>query len=187
MWQITLQTCNSFKYFKYVYLQATIRPWEVQTLIHVVKQQKGDIFSIKMTGSIEESVDFMALVGMPPTQRVEILLREVTRINSLGVKAWIKYFQTLQAKALQVRLVECSTAIVEAINSIVNFTCGATVESLYVPYVCKGCKTELLGLFRAADLKKFAFKIPPLTCSKCQSEATFDDIPEEYFGFLIRK
>ena len=156
-------------------------------MLHVVKDQRGDTLVVKLTGSIEENVDFATLIGAPPVQKVDLLLKEIPRINSVGVKAWIRYFQGLAAKGIKIRLLECSTAIVEQINLISNFTCGGTVESIYVPYCCNSCGTELLGLFRAADLKKINLQIPDLKCSKCGGVASFDDIPEEYFGFLARQ
>lgn len=139
-----------------------------------------------MSGTIEENVDFAALIGAPGTPKMDIITREVLRINSVGVKAWIKYFQSVAAKGIKMRFMECSTAIVEQINLISNFTCGGSVESIFVPFCCSQCTTELLGLFRCTDLQKINFEIPDLKCSKCGGVAQFDDIPEEYFGFLSR-
>ncbi len=155
-------------------------------MINVVKQVKGDTLLVKFSGSIEESVDFATLVGPVTTPKVDIIVREILRINSVGVKAWIKYFQGLGTKGTRLRFLECSTAIVEQINLISNFTCGGIVESIFVPFCCTKCNTELLGLFRTEDLRKINFNIPDLKCSKCGGIAKFDDIPEEYFGFLAR-
>jgi hypothetical protein len=156
-------------------------------VLHVVKEQRGETLLVKLAGSIEENVDFATLIGQPSSLKMDLVLKEIPRINSVGVKAWIKYFQGVAAKGIQLRFLECSTAIVEQINLISNFTCGGVVESIYVPFSCGTCGTELLGLFRAADLKRINFKIPDLKCAKCGGTASFDDIPEEYFGFLARK
>ena len=155
-------------------------------MLHIVKEERGDSLLVKFTGSIEENVDFNALIGPPTLLKMDLLLKEVPRINSVGVKAWIRYFQGLAAKGVKLRFLECSTAIVEQVNLISNFTCGGTVESMYVPFCCGSCGAELLGLFRTADLKKIQFNIPDLKCAKCGGTASFDDIPEEYFGFLMR-
>jgi hypothetical protein len=150
-----------------------------------VKEQKGSSLNVRLSGSIEESVDFERLIGAPPADLV-VNTKEVPRINSVGVKAWIKYFQAAQAKGTKLHFVECSSAIVEQINLISNFVCGGVVESVYVPFACEKCKTELVGLFKVEDLKKLALKLPELKCTKCGGKAVFDDIPEEYFGFLSR-
>jgi anti-anti-sigma regulatory factor len=154
-------------------------------VVNVTKEQKGNVLSVKLAGSIEESVNFDQLIGAPPSE-LHVNCKEVPRINSVGVKAWIKYFQAAQSKGTKLVFQECSTAIVEQINLISNFTCGGTVESVYVPFSCQGCKSELVGLFKTEDLKKLQMKLPPLKCTKCGGNAVFDDIPEEYFGFLTR-
>lgn len=154
-------------------------------MVNVVKEQKGNALVVRLTGSIEETVNFDQLIGPPPAE-LWVNCKEVPRINSVGVKGWIKYFQAATAKGTKLKLMECSTSIVEQINLISNFTCGGTVESIFVPFSCTGCKTELVGLFKCDDLKRLQLKLPELKCSKCGGKAVFDDIPEEYFGFLMR-
>jgi anti-anti-sigma regulatory factor/DNA-directed RNA polymerase subunit RPC12/RpoP len=154
-------------------------------VINVVKEQKGQALHVRLAGSIEESVNFDQLIGIPPAELV-VNCKEVPRINSVGVKAWIKYFQGVQARGTKLKFVECSTAIVEQINLISNFSVGGAVESIYVPFSCTHCKSELVGLFKTEDLKRLNLQLPELKCSKCGGKAVFDDIPEEYFGFLMR-
>jgi transcription elongation factor Elf1 len=60
------------------------------------------------------------------------------------------------------------------------------VESVYVPFSCKKCHSESVGLFKTEDLKKMKLKIPLLKCNKCGGDSEFDDSPEEYFSFLSR-
>ncbi len=154
-------------------------------MVNVTKEQKGNVLFVRIVGSIEESVNFDQLIGTP-TAEMNIVCKEIPRINSVGVKTWIKYFQQAQQKGSQLTFSECSTAIVEQINLISNFTCGGVVESIFVPFSCTTCKSELAGLFKTEDLKKLQLKIPELKCTKCGGKAVFDDIPEEYFGFLAR-
>jgi anti-anti-sigma regulatory factor/endogenous inhibitor of DNA gyrase (YacG/DUF329 family) len=155
------------------------------SLLNITKEQKGPTLLVRLSGSIEESVNFDQLIGPPPPQ-LTVNCKEIPRINSVGVKAWIKYFQGAQTKGTQLTLVECSTAIVEQINLISNFVCGGKVESVYVPFACEKCKSELVGLFKTEDLKRMQLKLPEVKCTKCGGKAVFDDIPEEYFGFLSR-
>jgi anti-anti-sigma regulatory factor/DNA-directed RNA polymerase subunit RPC12/RpoP len=154
-------------------------------VLNATKDKKGSVLNVRLVGSIEESVNFDQIVG-PPESEMVINCKEIPRINSVGVKAWIKYFQSCQAKGTKLKFIECSTSIVEQINLISNFTCGGIVESIYVPFSCVQCKAELLGLFKTEDLKRLQMNIPELKCSKCGNKAVFDDIPEEYFGFLTR-
>ncbi len=157
-------------------------------MINVIKEQKGNSLTVKMAGSIEESVNFEQIIGPSPGagNELQVNTKEVPRINSVGVKAWIKYFQMVSGSGAKLKFIECSTAIVEQINLILNFTCGGEVESIYVPFTCTACKGELVGLFKTVDLKKMELQLPELKCTKCGGKATFDDIPEEYFAFLSR-
>ena len=154
-------------------------------MLNVIKEQKGNVLVVRLSGSIEESVNFDQLIGPPPAE-LHVNCKEIPRINSVGVKAWIKYFQSAQTKHTKLKFLECSTAIVEQINLISNFTCGGEVESIFVPFSCVSCKSELVGLFKTTDLKKMHTNLPDLKCTKCSGKAVFDDIPEEYFGFLLR-
>jgi anti-anti-sigma regulatory factor len=157
----------------------------VISVLNVTREQVGTATVVRLTGSIEENTNFDKLIGEIPMELV-VSCKGVPRINSVGVKAWIKFFQQAQAKGTKLKFIECSTAIVEQINLISNFTCGGSVESIYVPFSCEKCKTELIGLFSSEDLKKLKFQLPDLKCSKCGGSAAFDDIPEEYLGFLMK-
>lgn len=153
-------------------------------MLNIVKEEKNGILTVRLTGSIEENVNFAQLIGAPSAQEMHVNTKGVPRINSVGVKAWIQYFQSVSTKGVRLKFIECSTAIVEQINLISNFTCGGEVESIYVPFSCSNCKSELVGLFKTEALKKLNLQIPDLKCSKCSGSAVFDDIPEEYFKFL---
>lgn len=153
-------------------------------MINIVKEQKGDVLVVKLSGSIEESVDFDKLIG-PAPKEILVSTKAVPRINSVGVKAWIKYFQGLNAKKTKITFTECSMAIVEQINLISNFTCGGTVNSLYVPYLCQNCGAESAAPYTVEQVKKLEFKMPDAKCPKCGGKASFDDLPDEYFYFLM--
>jgi hypothetical protein len=154
-------------------------------MITVTKEQNGTTLVVRMKGSIEENVNFEELIGPAPAE-LHVYTREVPRINSVGVKGWIRFFTAVAQKGTRLKFFECSTAIVEQLNLISNFVAGGAVESIYVPFSCTACKSELIGLYPTAKLKESQLQVPELKCSKCAGKAVFDDIPEEYFGFLMR-
>jgi len=154
-------------------------------VLNVIKEQKDAALLVRLVGSIEEGVQFEQLLGNVPAELI-VNCKEVPRINSVGVKAWIRYFQSLQTKGVRLRFVECSSAIIEQVNLISNFVPADSVESFFVPFACTKCKSELLGLYSSAAIKKLQGNVPAQTCPKCGGSAEFDDIPEEYFGFLTR-
>ena len=122
----------------------------------------------------------------PPPAELLVNCKEIPRINSVGVKAWIKYFQSAQAKGTKLNFIECSTAIVEQINLISNFICGGVVESVYVPFACNSARASSWACSRRKISRSLNLQLPELKCTKCGGKAVFDDIPEEYFGFLSR-
>ncbi len=160
-------------------------------VLKIQKEHRDNSIWIVFSGDIDETADFdqplplQELRDAAPTE-VVIVGKEVRRINSSGVKAWIKHFQGVAGLGISMRMVECSIALVEQINQIVNFNCGAAIESIYVPFSCAGCKTELVGLFPVTTLKQSLGALPVLKCTKCGGAAEFDDIEEEYFEFLNR-
>lgn len=153
-------------------------------MFNISKEQNGDVLTLMLAGSIEEGVDFDMLIG-PTPKEVRVNTKSVPRINSVGIKSWIKYFQALQAKKIKFTFVDCSVAIVEQINLISNFTCGGTVESLYVPYLCQKCGAESAASYSVQSIKALNFEIPEAECPKCGGKAILDDVPDEYFSFLM--
>ena len=154
-------------------------------MINVAKFTKDNVLLVKISGTIEEGVDFNLVIGPTPNEII-ISCKDIQRINSAGVKLWIQYFQKLTAKGTKIRFIECSPAIVEQINLIVNFSCGAKIESIYVPYACSSCRAQFVSLFNVEDLKKIYKQLPEPACPKCKDKTIFDDIEDEYFEFLTR-
>ncbi|NBU22107.1 hypothetical protein EBS43_11975 [bacterium] len=154
-------------------------------MIEVKREKSGSVDMIFLNGSIEESVSFETIIGQPIPE-MHVNCKGISRINSIGVKSWIAYFQTCQKSGTKITFYECSSAIVEQINLISNFLCGGKVDSIFLPYSCKGCKSELAALFPVSELRKLGSDIPNQKCNKCGNVAEFDDIPEEYLGFLTR-
>ncbi|OFZ21511.1 MAG: hypothetical protein A2X94_08980 [Bdellovibrionales bacterium GWB1_55_8] len=154
-------------------------------MLNIIKEQKGAALVVQFIGAVDESADLPKLLGPPPSELV-INTRQVTRINSNGVKQWIRYMQQAKDNGTKLHFVECAVPIVQQINFIQNFTAGGAVESVFVPFACTQCKKELVGLFTTEALRKANAKLPSLKCSACGGAVEFDDIPEEYFGFLSR-
>lgn len=115
---------------------------------------------------------------------IEINCKEVTKINSAGVKSWINFF-TFLSKKTRVTFTEMSVVLVEQLNSLSNFSGGGTVESIAVPYICtnKSCRKEFQKFSKVLTLKK-TNEIVNTECPYCKSQGEFDDLPEEYLAFL---
>jgi len=154
-------------------------------MLTLQKETKDGVLLVKLIGSVDESTKFDDLIGPVPSE-IRVVCKEIQRINSVGVKSWIKYFQGLRNKGIKITYVDCSTSIIEQANLVSNFLAGGEIESLYVPYSCTTCHSELIALFKAQDIKTNYHRFLQIKCTKCAGKAIFDDIPEEYFSFLNR-
>jgi DNA-directed RNA polymerase subunit RPC12/RpoP len=151
----------------------------------VKKEQVGEVQKLIFSGFLGEGVNLDQMIGSTQKQ-VSVYCKDLVRINSMGVKLWINFFSARTKQGAKLSFVECSPAIVKQINLISNFTCGGEVESIYVPFICTKCNSEFNALLMTAELRKNPNKDPEVTCTKCSGKATFDDIREEYFAFLVR-
>ncbi len=152
-------------------------------MLSVNKQQSKDGLVVELSGAIEENVHFEQMIG-PFEGTLTVNCREVTRINSVGVKTWIRYFQTLKQQGKCFKFVDCSYPIIEQLNMISNFSCGGEVESVLLPFSCIKCQKEFVAVCPTSELKANDLKIPDVKCEKTDCGAQFDDDPGEYLYFL---
>lgn len=138
---------------------------------------KGDTKVVMLTGVIDEDTDFTPLSKMG--ESLTINFKGVDSINSLGVRAWVNFLKSMGDK--EIIFEECPPIIVRQMNMIPSFTRGATVQSVYVPYVCDSCDTESLVLVESSEFSNVA---ETATCEHCnKGEMEFDGTPEQYFAF----
>lgn len=150
-------------------------------MLKIKPERAGTALVLKLEGEIDETFDLTKLLpGYPPEMQVNC--RGVNRINSVGVKAWIGYFQKVPP-VVKLSFTECSPAIVEQFNLIKNFKCSGEVISICVPFMCKKCAKNVINVFEVKALQASKCALPPVKCP-CGGEAEFDDIPEEFFGFI---
>ena len=152
-------------------------------MITVSRRDEADGIHIQIAGTIEESVNLDAEIG-PVSQKLYINCKGILRINSVGVKAWIVYFQKLRANGISFQFEECSPPIVDQMNMISNFSCGGPVLSILLPFSCTRCNKEFMVSCPTERLKATDLQVPPVKCEQETCGAVFDDDPDEYFSFL---
>ena len=158
-------------------------------MLKVNQARKDNILSLRLEGTIDEDDDFTQVFGPQSPAlpgEIHVHCKDVSRINSSGVRSWIAYFQEFANRQVKLKFSECSPAITEQLSLIKNFNCGGLVESVYAPYACSKCHRQFVTLFKVDDLKGSWKNLPQATCPSCGGKAEFDDIPAEYFGFLAR-
>lgn len=151
----------------------------------IKKVEQPNLLAVEMIGIIDERLEFSQLNGKTE-KPLKVDCKRVTRINSVGVKNWIRYFSGLTQKKIPVTFEFMPPCLVEQLNAVQNFNSGGTVVSILLPYKCKSCQTSLLGPVQVSDIPKLMKSIPETKCPKCQGVASFDDLPEEYFEFYVR-
>lgn len=139
----------------------------------------------KISGVIDDVADFDATLGAPPAA-LRIHCGDVKRINSVGVKKWVTYFQRAKDRHTKLEFVECSPVIVQQVNLFRNFVCGGAIRSIHMPYACPGCGNNFSQVYDCEALKKNVSSPPAAPCPKCGKPGEFDDLPEEYLLFLTQ-
>ena len=146
-----------------------------------------DVFKIKFIGSLSEGSRLKGLEEIVSDKDipVEIIMTELTQMNSTGIKAWIDFLAHLK-ESLPVSLVDISTQVVENMNLIHYLAKRCDVISFRAPYVCEDCgHFEEVLLESKTCLESGEPKVPVVACPKCENpEMELDELEDQYFNFL---
>lgn len=166
--------------------------WQVledSATIKATKATKGNNIIVSLDGVIDDDVNWEQSLGYPPSPPTEIHLEcsKVSRINSVGVKGWIDYFHRLEVKKVPLHMWKCSPAIIQQINQVENFKCGATIHSLQASFSCDSCQHIFYETLTIKEILDQKLVIAHKKCPKCGASAAFDDLPKIVFKFLVRE
>jgi hypothetical protein len=139
---------------------------------------------VVLSGEITEATNFAELTEAVP-QEATFDVGGVVRINSCGVREWMRFLADLENRGRRLRFDKCSVAFVHQLNMVSNFCGGAEIRSVYAPYVCPECDAsaqKLIGLLQSPQTQlEEAVK-----CTECGAEMEFDDMTDQYLAFLRR-
>ncbi len=142
----------------------------------------SDIPNFSIVGSIDEDVDFNSLAAEPIPLHLDCF--EIYRINSVGIRKWIAFFESLRKKNVPVYYYRVSTALIEQFNAIRNFGVGGTVISAVMPFLCENCKRISLMAKTKEEVLQMDLENDHFLCNHCGETALrFDDDAEEYLRF----
>jgi hypothetical protein len=141
----------------------------------------GATTHVQLTGPIDEEANFASLVQeLTSCSQIRLNVAGVTRINSCGVREWIRFMRVLPATS-RIEIESCTPVIVSQLNMINNFAGSAKVLSVQAPYVCDACGAQESVV---VDVSSAAVpQLPEVTCS-CGEKMQFDDLEDSYFAFL---
>jgi hypothetical protein len=116
-----------------------------------------------------------------------VACRGITFIDSVGAREWLRVFTAATKRGQSLVFSECPPPVVEQLNLLGDFDCGGRVVSVALPFVCQACGNEYQGVTRTENLRRLGYKVPSIKCLRCGRKASFQETPEEYFSFLIRR
>lgn len=158
---------------------------ESKPLLNIQIEDRGDEKFIFLSGTINENVDLFTAIGVPETKmKLVFSCAEITRINSVGAKIWVKYFSLIKSRGLKFEFEKLSPFLVDLLCSISNFNLGAPVRSVQLPYQCKACAKFFTHTATLKECATYIKSVPNQPCPNCKETAFFDEIPEDYFQFL---
>ncbi|HMN67838.1 MAG TPA: hypothetical protein PKC28_04795 [Bdellovibrionales bacterium] len=148
------------------------------------KSQDGTKVVLAIQGNIDEDANFTP-PDLGSSSAIVLDLEEVTAINSVGIREWIKWVKTLPA-SLPLSVRRCPKIIVDQINMVAGFLPqGAVVESFYVPYYSDASGNEKMVLFENGKEFKGGDVHPPNEVKDETGEVMeMDVIESKYFKFL---
>jgi len=149
----------------------------------IEKKNDGNRMVLVIKGTIDQEAELKKVfseLSIP----VIFDLEGIEMINSAGVREWVNAIAKLPTKT-PFTLERCSPRIVEQLNYVEAFLGHGEVVSFFAPYFCPKCKVETTVLLEVKVMRKKSGKNPPpQNCAKCKNLLEFDDIEEEYFGFI---
>ena len=138
----------------------------------------------ELSGVIDESVDFTKLNGTENLNIFRVDLFGVKRINSVGIKKWMLFFEQIAKRKVRLYFDRVSPAIVEQMVNISNFRNGGEVASVVLPFQCRGCQNQNFFVKTKEELKGVDLEKVNWCCTHCgKAELEFDDLADEYLSF----
>src|SRR5688572_16747625 len=140
---------------------------------------------LKISGTIDETFSAAQLSQQIRADTI-LHLGKVTRFSSFGVREWVRLMKDLQGRVKHCILVECSPAVVNQLNMVVDFAAGAHVKSVQLPYACPDDEIDQLVVADVDAQREplLAGRLPQVPCPRCNKPMVFDDLPNSYLAFL---
>jgi anti-anti-sigma regulatory factor len=145
----------------------------------------NQVAHIRLEGYICEDNRLREVVERVNSDVAIINTAGVTRINSAGVREWVKWIEKLEAKGVNNYFVECSPGIMNHVNLVINFIGSGRIVSFYAPYFCPACGVERAVLLELDDLlTRRVETAPKCRCPDCDHLLEFDESEDFFFSFL---
>ncbi len=136
---------------------------------------------LSLSGVIDENADLSPIAQIEVD--TEINLKEIRRINSFGVRAWIDAIRRIPAE-VRLTFVECPPPVVDQCNMVTGFLGHGVLKSFYAPMTCEECDEQHNQLFDTQECRNNGGKLPSTPCPRCGRDMEVDDLEEQYLLFV---
>ena len=138
-----------------------------------------------MVGAISETISFPEV---DTKKKLIIDLKNVTSINSYGVKIWCQWMNKNKGIS-NIELVNCPYTIVYNLSLVSSFTNDiTTITSFYVPFINEETDESAQVLFTLGkDYQQDGFITMPIVKDSKGNAMELDVNPSTYFSFLKKK
>lgn len=146
-------------------------------------ENKGEICEVVLSGVIDDSFPADKLV-LPTDKTIEINLNNVNMINSLGIREWIKFINSIQSKNVSISY--CPKIFIDQVNMVQGFLpTQFKVKSFYVPYFNEDDDIEKNVLYVSGkDFGEGFLNIQSTVSHESGAVLDIDVMEQKYFKFL---
>jgi hypothetical protein len=142
--------------------------------------------ALVLSGAIDEHAQLMDLLRQAKGGRLALDLGDISFINSLGVRDWIRMQAAATQQGISIELRRVAEVLIHQLNMIIATRGTSRVTSFFAPYACDACgREESLVIDAVANAQGLSQLQPPaVKCPECGGQMAFNDFPERYFSFL---
>lgn len=148
---------------------------------HIETRREGSRQVMYLSGVIDESADLTPIAQI--REPIELNMRDIRRINSFGVRAWIDHIRQVPAD-VKLTFVECPPPVIDQCNMVGGFLAGGVLKSFYAPMVCEECDEQQNQLFETEVCRSNGGRLPGTPCPRCGRNMEVDDLEEQYLLFV---
>ena len=144
-----------------------------------------DGLQVSIRGDISENaeVELNEILEKIEVNKVTFDTAKVELINSLGIRHWINFAQTLRRRHVAVTYQNCFPAIIECCNIYSSFALPGEVRSFHLPLCCKSCGRGSTILLNVENLSA-DYQVPAKKCATCDGEMESEVDLETYLVFM---
>ncbi len=136
---------------------------------------------VTLSGRIDDASPLGELAAQIPTGDVVVDTSDVTFVNSIGMREWVRLLRVLRDRGT-VTLERVADVLITQMNMIPELGGSVKIASFHAQYLCPGCGGEGTPLVDAvANLDALRqLKAPKLPCPECAAQMELADFPERY-------